>query len=443
MPGGLLTDAYELTMAGSYLRREMTAPATFSLFVRHLPPERGFLVAAGLDEACRFLEGFGLTDDEAAYLRDMGLPSDVVDALRPMRFTGEVWAPEEGRAMTAEEPLLEVTASLPEAQLVETALLNLMTFQTAIASKAARSRLASGTRNLVDFSFRRTQGLDSGLLVARSSAIAGFDATSNVAAARRYGLTATGTMAHSYVQAFPSEAAAFRAFAADYPDRTTFLVDTYDTLDGVRAAIAVMRDQAPSGPLAIRLDSGDLDALARASRDLLDGAGLPQVRIVASGGLDEHQIARLVEAGAPIDVFGVGTKMGVSADAPYLDTVYKLVAYDSRPVMKLSTGKRTLPGAKQVFRRAGGDLTDDIVGQRTEAAPDGYEPLLQPVMRDGARLQRTPAAEVVLAAAGRCAADLAHLPTTARSLSAPQPLAASISPALRALADEVALAIDG
>ena len=436
---GLLTDAYELTMAGSYLHRNMTAPAIFSLFVRQLPPNRGFLVLAGVDEACRFLEGFGYSEGDIAHLeRTLGLAPEVLEALRQLRFTGEVWSAPEGSVITSDEPLIEVTAPLPEAQLVETALLNLMTFQTTIASKAARCRLAAGDRGLVDFSFRRTQGLESGLLVARSAVIAGFDATSNVAAARRYDLQATGTMAHSYVQAFPRELDAFRAFASEYPDRSTFLVDTYDTLEGVRSAIQVMGELGLHGALAIRLDSGDLGALARGSRRLLDDAGRPEVRILASGGLDEGEIERLLAADAPIDVFGVGTKMGVSADAPYLDTVYKLVAYDGRPVMKLSTGKRTLPGAKQVFRLAGGSLTDDVVGLRDEPAPDGHAPLLRCVMRGGRRTEPSGPGETVAVARARFADDLAHLPDRCRRLVDPEPLAASLSPRLTRLAAEVA-----
>ncbi len=436
---GLFTDAYVLTMAGSYLRRGMTALATFSLFVRQLPSSRGFLVLAGVDDACRFLEAFHFADEDLAHIeRTLGLSPDVLDELRRLRFSGEVWSAPEGSVMTVDEPLLEVTAPLPQAQLVETALLNMMTFQTTIASKAARCRLAAGDRGLVDFAFRRTQGLESGLLVARSAVIAGFDATSNVAAARRYNLRATGTMAHSYVQAFRREVDAFRAFASDYPDRTTFLVDTYDTHDGVRAAIEVIRELGLHGPVAIRLDSGDLGALAHASRQLLDDAGCPDVRIVASGGLDEAQIDRLVRAGAPIDVFGVGTKMGVSADAPYLDTVYKLVAYDGRPLMKLSTGKRTLPGAKQVFRRADGDLTADVVGLREEPAPRDHLPMMQCVMRDGRRLDPVAPGDAVRAARTRCAADLAHLPGECRRLTEPEPLVASLSSQLTSLAVEVA-----
>jgi len=436
---GLLTDAYEITMAGSYIRRGMTTPASFSLFVRQLPHTRGFLVLAGVDEACRFLEEFRFDEDDLVYLEDsMGLPAEILDALRQLRFSGEVWSAPEGSIVTADEPLLEVTAPLPEAQLVETALLNLMTFQTTIASKAARCRLAAADRHVVDFSFRRTQGLESGLLASRSAAIAGFDATSNVAAARLYELGATGTMAHSYVQAFPREVDAFRAFAADYPDRAAFLVDTYDTADGVRSAIEVVHELGDPGPLWIRLDSGDLGALARTSRQLLDAARLTEARIIASGGLDEHEIERLLAENAPIDAFGVGTKMGVSADAPYLDTVYKLVAYGGRPVMKLSTGKRTLPGPKQVFRRTDGDLTADVLGLREEPIPDGYHPMMACVMRGGARVAPVTRGEAVRAARARCAGELAHVPPQSRRLADPTPLVVRLSSPLAALAAEVA-----
>ena len=255
--------------------------------------------------------------------------------------------------MFAGEPLLEVTAPIAEAQLAETVLLNHVTFQTAVATKAARCVLAARGAQLVDFAFRRTQGIDAGMAVARASAIAGFTATSNVAAARRYGLAATGTMAHSFIEAFDDEQAAFTAFAEDFPGMTTFLVDTYDTGRGVHNAIEVTRRLRLPGPVGVRLDSGDLAALARMARAMLDEAGLADARIFASGGLDEYAIAGLAAAGAPIDAYGVGTKMGVSADAPYLDSAYKLAAYDGRPVMKLSAGKTSPPGAKQVVPRPG------------------------------------------------------------------------------------------
>ena len=359
MRGVLSLDLYELTMATSYLRRGMTGPATFSLFARKLPAQRGFLVSAGLADCLDYLESFRFTADEVGYVGDLlGLTAADQRRLRRLRFTGDVWAVPEGRIVTENEPLLEVTAPIAEAQLVETTLLNFMTFQTAVASKAARCRIAAPRAQLVDFSLRRTQSLQAGLQVARVTAIAGFDATSNVAAARAFGLTASGTMAHSYIEAFPHERDAFAAFAQDFPQRTTFLVDTYDTLDGVRTAAELIAQFGLGPASGIRLDSGDLGWLAVQSRAILDAAGLPQVRIMASGGLDEYALHDLVRAGAPIDGYGVGTKIGVAADAPYLDTAYKLVQYGERPVFKLSPGKATLPGRKQVFRAPG--LVDQV-----------------------------------------------------------------------------------
>ena len=429
--GGLLTDLYELNMAASYLRRGMTGQAVFSLFVRRLPPGRGFLIAAGLEDCLAFLESFSFTGADLAYLRrtqDYG--ETTLEQFRRLRFTGDVWAVPEGTTVFATEPLLEVTAPIAEAQLVETALLNHITFQTSIATKAARCVLAARGAQLVDFSFRRTQGIDAGLAVARASAIAGFTATSNVEAARRYDLTAAGTMAHSFIEAFGDEEAAFAAFAEDFPGKTTFLVDTYDTEQGVRTAIEVAGRLRLPGPVGIRLDSGDLFALARLARRLLDQAGLHQARIFASGSLDEYAIAGLVERGAPIDAYGVGTKMGVSADAPYLDSAYKLVTYDGRPVMKLSAGKATLPGAKQAYRGPAGD----VLALRDEPPPDGCQPLLRPVMRHGKRV--TPA-EPLAVAQRRCTDNLGWLPPTARALKNPVPPAVRTSPALAALRQEL------
>lgn len=431
---GLCTDLYELNMAASYLRRGMTGPATFSLFVRHLPPDRGFLVAAGLQECLGFLEGFRFADDELAWLRGaLGLDEQVVAAFAELRFTGDVWAVPEGRVVFAGEPLLEVTAPIAEAQLVETALLNHVTFQTAVASKAARCRLAARRAELVDFSFRRTQGLDAAMVVARASAMVGFAATSNAEAARRFGLRAAGTMAHSFVEAFGDERQAFRAFAQDFPGRTTFLVDTYDTLQGVRAAMDVISELSLTGGLGVRLDSGDLGQLAVQTRRLLDHAGLQHVRIVASGGLDEYAIADLVGRGAPIDAYGVGTKMGVSADAPYLDSAYKLVCYGDRPVAKLSPGKPSLPGAKQAFR--GKAARRDLLGLRDERPPVGYEPLLVPVMATGRRTDST--GEDVAAARERFEADLTWLPEAARRLHEPRAVSVDLTEPLRHLRDQV------
>lgn len=432
MPGGLATDMYELNMAASYLRHSMSGPATFSLFVRSLPTDRGFLVAAGLQDCLEFLENFSFTADDLDYLRQHhGYDEDTLAAFADLRFTGDVWAVPEGRVVFANEPLLEVTAPIAQAQLAETVLLNHITFQTSVATKAARCVLAAEGAPLVDFAFRRTQGIDASLAVARASAIAGFAATSNVEAARRYGLRAEGTMAHSFIEAFADEEEAFTAFAEDFPGKTTFLVDTYDTEHGVRVAIDVAQRLHLPGPVAVRLDSGNLAGFARSTRHLLDTAGLREARIFASGGLDEYAIADLVARNAPIDAYGVGTKMGVSADAPYLDSAYKLVDYDGRPVMKLSPGKVTQPGAKQVYR--GGD--GDVLALRSEPAPSGHEPLLIPVMRGGARVS---APEPLDAARRRCVADLEWLPPGARALRFPAPVTIEVSPKLRTLHNRMA-----
>ncbi len=430
MAGALLTDLYELNMAASYLRRGMDEPATFSLFVRRLPPSRGFLVAAGLEACLEFLSSFSFEEEDLRYLSEtLGYDDATIEAFRGLRFEGEVWAVPEGRVVLANEPLLEVTAPIAVAQLVETYLLNQVTFQTTIASKAARCRLAARGADLVDFAFRRTQGAEAAMAVARTTAMVGFVATSNVEAARRYGLRAAGTMAHSFIEAFPTEEDAFRAFAQDFPDRVTFLVDTYDTLNGVRTAVRVIRELGLADRLGIRLDSGDLAALSRKARRVLDEAGLPSVRIFASGGLDEYDLDELTRAGAPIDAFGVGTKMGVSADAPYLDSVYKLVEYAGRPVVKLATDKVTLPGRKQVFRGPDGD----VIALRDEEPPPGAEPLLLPVMRDG---RRTGPPGTLAEARARFEADLERLPEGARRIADPEAPVAAISEELARLAAE-------
>jgi len=408
----------------------MHEPATFSLFARKLPEARGFLAAAGVEACLDFLEEFRFEAHDLAYLRDsLGFSHADTEAFRRLRFNGDVWAVPEGRVVLADEPILEVTGSIAEAQLVETFLLNQVTFQTAIASKAARCVLAAQGSDLVDFGFRRTQGIEAGLAAARLSAIVGFAATSNVEAARRYGLAASGTMAHSYIEAFRGEAEAFRAFATDFPGRTTFLVDTYDTMSGVRHAIAVIEQLGLRDGLGIRLDSGDLLDLSRRARRLLDAAGLQRVRIIASGGLDEFAIDELVLAGAPIDAFGVGTKMGVSADHPYLDTAYKLVWYGDRPMMKLSPRKVTAPGLKQVFRRRQG--FGDRLGLREEPAPEGWEPVLERVMIGGRRTRRP---STIAAARLRFQADLARLPEEAKRITSPLPPPVRRTEALRRLA---------
>ena len=428
-PSALLTDLYELNMARSYLRRGMQGDATFSLFVRKLPPQRGFLVAAGLEPCLEFLESFAFGDDDLAYLgEELGFEDEVLSGLGELRFHGDVWAVPEGRIVYANEPLLEITAPIAVAQLVEPLLLNQITFQTTIASKAARCVIAAGGRDVVDFSLRRTQGLDAAVAVARCSSIVGFAATSNVEAARRYGLRPSGTMAHSYIESFPSEKEAFRTFARDFPDRTTFLVDTFDTLNGVRTAIEVIEELGLRDHLAVRLDSGDLDELSRGSRALLDDAGMSHVRIFASGGLDEFEIDRLVGAGAPIDAFGVGTRMGVSSDAPTLDSAYKLVEYDGRPILKLSKDKTTAPGPKQVHRGPDGDT----VGLRDEEPPDDREPLLVPVMLGG---QRTGPHRTLEIARMHFRTDLEQVPEAGRRIEDPVPLEPTTTPALDRLAE--------
>jgi nicotinate phosphoribosyltransferase len=432
MGNALITDLYELNMAASFLRRGMVGPATFSLFVRRLPPSRGFLVAAGLEDCLKYLKSFAFDPEDLAWLGTAGFPADVVDMFAAMHFSGDVLAVPEGRVVFADEPLLEVTAPIAEAQLVETYLLNQITYQTALATKATRCRLAAGDIELVDFALRRTHGVEAGMAVARVSAIAGFGATSNVEAARRFGLEAAGTMAHSYIEAFETEAGAFEAFAEDLPERTTFLVDTYDTRAGVEAAIGVIRQRGLSGPPGVRLDSGDLPRLARETREQLDGAGLPDVRIFVSGGLDEYELERFRADKIPIDAAGVGTRMGVSADAPSLDTAYKLVAFGERPVLKLSAGKATLPGAKQVWRRF--PILEECLATRDEPGPAGTEPLLVPVMRGGLRVGPP---DTLASARQRLERDLDGLSPSARDLHEPTCPRVVLSERLRALTNRL------
>ncbi|MGK3941013.1 nicotinate phosphoribosyltransferase [Streptomyces caeruleatus] len=432
MSDATTTDLYEVTMAMSYLREGMTAPATFSLFVRDLPPGRGFLIAAGLDSALDHLSGFRVgPEDVDAFARALHRPPRDLEPLDGLAFTGRVRAVPEGRVVLAGEPLLEVTAPLPQAQLVETYLLNLLSHQTAVASKAARCVLAAAGHPVVDFSLRRTHGPQAGFQAARLGALAGFAATSNVAAATALGIPAVGTMAHSYVEAFASEDEAFRAFARCHPGPVTLLVDTYDTEDGVRAAAHVLHDLDRGPGCAVRLDSGDLGDLAARTRTILDGAGLPDVRIVASGGLDEYSLDALVRSGAPIDTYAVGTRVGVSADAPYLDSAYKMVEYDGRPVMKLSSAKVTAPGPKQVFRRPG---CADVIALADERPPADGVALLETVMENGRRTGGRPTLDECRA---RCAVDLGALPSAARRIRAPVAPRATTSQRLDALTTRV------
>ncbi len=334
-------------MAQSYFNEQMAEiPATFSLFARHLPVDWGYFVAAGLDDVLTFLEEFRYSAKEIEYLRSTRLFTKVfLEHLAGLRFTGSVRALAEGTVLFPHEPLLEITAPCIQAQLVETAVLNQMHFQTIIASKAARCVEAAAGRLVVEFGLRRTHGSDAGLKVARSAFIAGFDSTSNVLAGQQYDIPIAGTMAHSYVQAFADELSAFRGYARAYPQSCVLLIDTYDTLEGAHKATIVGRELAAAGDTlrGVRLDSGDLVDLSFKVRAILDAAELRNTTIFVSGNLDEHSVSDAVQRGAPIDAFGIGSRLGTSADAPYLDMAYKLVAFDDQPVLKLSTGKATWP----------------------------------------------------------------------------------------------------
>jgi nicotinate phosphoribosyltransferase len=387
----LLIDQYELAMAASYHRRGMNEPAIFELFVRKLPPNRDWMLFAGLGPTLRLVSELRFGERELAYLESLKLfRSEFLDYLGDFRFSGDIDAMPEGTVCFANEPLVRVTAPRIEAQILETLLLNQLNFQTMAATKAARLVLAAGGGEpgsgdgVVDFSPRRDHGIDAAMKVARSAAIAGCGGTSNVAAAMRYGLLPVGTMAHSYVMSFEREEEAFEAFLEDFPGNTTLLVDTYDSLDGVRNAIRAAR----AGKVelrGIRLDSGDLLELSRAARNLLDDAGLSNTLIVASGDVEETKVAALVDAGAPIDLWGVGTDLGTSRDSPVVNGVYKLVADRAgaawRGVRKLSPDKQTLPGPKQVFRTySNGTMSGDVIAAADEEL-DG-EALLVPAMRD-------------------------------------------------------------
>jgi nicotinate phosphoribosyltransferase len=437
---GLFTDLYQLTMGQAYWQSGRTAPATFSLFFRNYPPNRGYFVFAGLVDALEFLERFRLESEDIAFLRSLGrFNGDFLDYLASVRFTGNVRAMSESSLFFANEPVLEVTAPVIEAQLVETYLINQVHFQSILATKASRVRYAARDKQVVDFAARRTHGTDAANKLARVSYLAGFDGTSNTFASALYGIPLYGTMAHSFISCFESEVEAFRVYAEAFPDSSTFLVDTYDTIEGVEKAIMVAREMSQKGHRlrSVRLDSGDLVDLSMRARALLDGAGFPDVRIFASGGLDEFGVATLLDAGAPIDGFGVGTKVGVSADAPVADCVYKLVEYAGRPVLKLSPEKQTLPGAKQVFRLVDqqGTYQQDIIGCADEAPAAACLPLLRDVMKDGQSLGPGPS---LSALRDQVRAAYAVLPQSHKALASPEPYSVTISSKLGALAKRVA-----
>jgi nicotinate phosphoribosyltransferase len=426
----LLTDLYQLTMMQAYFVEDMRDTAVFDLFVRRLPEQRKYLIAAGLQAALEYLATLEFSPADLDYLDSLGrFRNDFLDYLAGFRFAGNVYAVPEGTVVFADEPLLEVIAPLPQAQVVESFILNQVHFQTLIASKAARVVHAAGGRTVVDFGLRRYHGIDAGMQAARAAWLAGADATSNVQAGKAWGIPVSGTMAHSYVLAHDSEEEAFARFAELYPD-TVLLVDTYDTSEGVRKVVELARRLGERFRVsAIRLDSGEIGALARDAREVLDRAGLERVQLFVSGDLDEYRITDLLGGGAPLGGFGVGTHMGTSADAPFLNCAYKLVEYAGENRMKLSRDKATLPARKQVFRvREGGLNARDFIARHDEHCPGA--PLLRPVMQAGEILHD--ALPLLAASRDYCASERAALPAWLESLEPGPPYPVELSERLSA-----------
>ena len=416
----LLTDLYQINMIQAHLDHGNTDTAVFELFVRSLPPRRGFLIAAGLQQALDFLENLRFSSADIDWLKRTGrFNTNLLDYLGDFRFSGEVHAIAEGTAFFASEPILRVTAPLPQAQLVESRLINILHFQTLIAAKAARCVLAAPSKLLVDFGMRRAHGAEAALLAARASYLAGFAGTATVLAGQTFGIPLFGTMAHSFIEAQDDEMAAFELFARARPDNVVLLLDTYDTEAAARKVVTLAPWLKASGIAirGVRLDSGNLVALAKSVRAILDAGGLPDVTIFASGGLDEDALADLLRAQAPVDGFGVGTSLTTSSDVPAIDFVYKLQEYGGAPRRKNSDKKATWPGRKQVWRRYDADgrmASDRIALARSPAAANGAESLLDCVMRDGRRLRAAPPLDEIRVRAKR---DLERLPEPLRRLA--------------------------
>ncbi|RMH80777.1 MAG: nicotinate phosphoribosyltransferase [Acidobacteria bacterium] len=404
----LFTDLYELTMAQVYLEKGKVDRAVFSLFVRELPKNRNFLVSCGLELLLEVLERFQFTDEQLFYLKSLGIFKDwFLDYLKEYRFRSDLYAIPEGKIFFQNEPLLQLEGSLPDVQVLETITMNLMHYNVLVASKCARCYMASGGRALVDFGLRRAHGLDAGLYSARACYIAGFAGTSNLQAGMTYGLPVFGTMAHSFVMVFEEEEEAFRAFSEVFPDRTILLIDTYDTLKGAQKAIKLMKECVKV--VGVRIDSGDLGELSREVRELFDREGFTHVKIVVSGGLSEEDIQGLISSGAPIDTFGVGTKVLTSSDAPYLDMAYKLVEYGGEPKFKLSPGKKTFPYKRQVFRfYDGGKMAWDEVVRYREGG------MVELICKDGRPLKTLPSIKEIRELFMK---EMESLPTALRSLS--------------------------
>jgi nicotinate phosphoribosyltransferase len=433
----LLIDLYQLNMIQAYLDRGQTDTAVFEFFVRKLPAGRNFLVSAGLETAVEFLENLRFSPEEIDWLAASGrFRPDLLDYLTAFRFSGDVHAMAEGTVFFPDEPILRVTAPLPEAQMVETRLINILHFQTVVASKAARMVLAAPGKRLVDFGLRRAHGAEAGLLAARASYIAGFAGTATMLAENLFGIPIFGTMAHSFVQVHDDETEAFENFARARPENPILLIDTYDTEAGAAKVVALAPKLAAEGIdiRGVRLDSGDLTVLSRRVREILDDGGLGDVLIFASGGLDENELAAIMAAGAPIDGFGIGTSLTTSEDAPALDCAYKLQEYAGQARRKLSAGKATWPGRKQVWRSfaPGGAMSGDVLSLADDSQPG--EPLIAPVMRAGKRIAPLPALADVRAHA---ADNLERLPASLKQLAPGESYPTKVGEALVELADEV------
>jgi nicotinate phosphoribosyltransferase len=444
----LLTDLYQINMMQAYLDHGDNDTAVFELFVRSLPPRRGFLLAAGLHQALDFLENLRFSAADIDWLRSTGrFKKNLLDYLSDFRFRGEVHAIPEGTAFFADEPILRVTAPLPQAQLLESRLINILHFQSLIAAKAARCVLAAPGKLLVDFGMRRAHGAEAALLAARASYLAGFAGTATVLAGQAFGIPLYGTMAHSFIEAQDDETAAFEIFARARPDNVVLLLDTYDTEAAAQKVVALAPRLKASGIAirGVRLDSGDLIFLAKSVRAILDHGGLQDVTIFASGGLDEDELLAFARAGAPIDGFGVGTSLTTSSDVPAIDCVYKLQEYAGFARRKWSQKKATWPGHKQVWRRhdAEGRMMGDLISRdgssppatASNASPAGaWEPLVRCVMRDGRRLVPSPSLDEIRLHAKR---ELERLPEALQRLQPGVGYPVQVSDDLIKLAEEV------
>jgi nicotinate phosphoribosyltransferase len=433
----LLTDLYQFNMLQAYLEHGDTKTAVFEFFVRRLPARRGFLMAAGLQPALDFLENLRFSTEEIAQLADIApFSRELLDYLARFRFTGDVYAMPEGTVFFADQPVIRVTAPLPEAQLVETRLINILNFQSLIAAKAARMVLAAPDKLLVDFGLRRAHGADAGLMAARASYIAGFAGTATVLAKPLFGIPIYGTMAHSFIQVFDDETCAFELFARARPDNLVLLIDTYDTEAAARKVVNIAPRLKAAGIAlrGVRLDSGDMITLSKKVRRILDDGGLAGVTIFASGGIDEDSLRAFARRGAPIDGFGIGTSLTTSSDVPALDCAYKLEEYAGTPRRKLSAGKATWPGRKQVWRRyrPDGPMDGDILSLEDDIQPG--TPLLQPVMRSGKRTYPSPSLVDVRAYAAR---QIAQLPEPLRRLEPGASYRVEVAEKLAKLAAEV------